>query len=163
MYRIKFSLIVAIMCVQIPPCFGQNTGAAKVSKPTRQRLVSISRTLAPRLLYSSTGQLARQFGPRAANGLPVCQLDSFVTQAGSRADQIYGDEGSLGPTPYEGFKPENRIDAGIFGSRDAGLTTGHQSTLPAAWGGDEYVGGTEWVRNNATYSDYDLSPFTSPR
>ncbi len=84
-----------------------------------------------------------------ARGLPPTTLDSFVHQAGSRAEDIYGDEGVNGPPPIDSFLPNNRIDYGIFGSRDAGITTGHGSRMPAAWGGDEYCHGTEWVNTGA--------------
>ncbi len=83
---------------------------------------------------------------RNARGLPYATLDSFVHQAGGRREEIYGDEGVNGLPPIDGFNPQNRINSGIFGYRNAGLTTGHGSILPAAWGGDEVVHGTEWVR-----------------
>lgn len=82
-----------------------------------------------------------------ARGLPPTNLDSFVYQAGGRAEEIYGDEGVDGLPPIDSFTSQNRIDAGIFGTRNAGLTTGHGSIMPAAWGGDEYCHGTEWVRS----------------
>ncbi len=73
------------------------------------------------------------------NGLPATNMDSFVYQSGL-SESIYGDEGVNGPPPFSGFQPENRINAGIFGQRDQGLTTGHGSLLPDAWGGDEFIG-----------------------
>lgn len=79
-----------------------------------------------------------------ARGLPPTNLDSFVYQAGGRAEEIYGDEGVDGLPPIDGFNAQNRIDAGIFGTRNAGLTTGHGSLMPAAWG---WADGTsnEWA------------------
>ena len=54
------------------------------------------------------------------------------------ADLIYGDE-SDGLPPFFGFDQSHRINAGITGINDAGLTTGHGSVLPDAWGS-----GYEW-------------------
>jgi hypothetical protein len=78
------------------------------------------------------------------NGLPATTTDSFVYQAGGQAELIYGDEGVYDIPPYFEFTKEHRIAAGIFGQRDAGLTTGHGSLLPDAWGGDEFVKGPEF-------------------
>lgn len=78
-------------------------------------------------------------GQTVRNGLPPTSLDSFVANAGASAEAIYGDEGVEGPPPYEEFTPMHRINAGIVGLRDAGLTTGHGSMLPNAMGGDEFV------------------------
>ncbi len=110
------------------------------------------------------------------NGLPPTCLDSFVDRAGVYANQIYGDEGTgifaasglaptpglvtnspLAPTPLEGFNADNRIGYGItFSPDNLGLTTGHGSYLPSAWGADEvmvnsmgmpaYPGG-EWTQS----------------
>ncbi|CAN5142502.1 hypothetical protein BH10CYA1_BH10CYA1_38000 [soil metagenome] len=92
------------------------------------------------------------------NGLPATCMDSFVANAvkAGRGDEIYGDEG-IGASPppfYEGFTANHRINAGIVGQQDAGLTTGHGSYLPDAWGRDEYLG-QEWSQggqNNNGYS-----------
>ncbi len=87
---------------------------------------------------ASSGQLARTFGTLPV-GLPPTRLDSFVQEAGGLADQIYGDEGTSGPPPIQDFNPINRIDMGISTSAsNFGLTTGHESVLPSAWGGDEF-------------------------
>ncbi|MBS1992788.1 MAG: hypothetical protein JSS83_19860 [Cyanobacteria bacterium SZAS LIN-3] len=97
------------------------------------------------------GSIINQLGAQAqnlfmpnANGnrrgaLPPVTLDSFVTQAGGAADAIYGDEGDIDIPPIDSFTKENRINAGIFGQRDAGLTTGHGSFMPDAWGADEFL------------------------
>lgn len=79
--------------------------------------------------------------------LPPVRMDSFVDQAGGQAELIYGDEGANGLPPYFGFSKAHRIDSGIWGMRDAGLTTGHGSVMPDAWGGDEYIG-AEWSNTN---------------
>ncbi len=100
--------------------------------PTGPQQVQLPRT--------STGGLAPVFG--GYNGLPPTRLDSFVQEAGGLAFQIYGDEGTSGPPPINGFERVNRIDAGIQGN-NAGLTTGHESMLPSAWGKDEFIGGPE--------------------
>jgi len=79
-----------------------------------------------------------------SRGLPPTTLDSFVYQAGGMADQIYGDEGSTGLPPIDGFNKQNRINSGIFGQRDQGITTGHGSFMPDAWGN-----GWEWGRSGS--------------
>lgn len=101
--------------------------------PTGPQSVQLPRT--------STGGLAPVFG--GYDGLPPTRLDSFVREAGGLAFQIYGDEGTSGPPPISGFNRVNRIDAGIQGN-NAGLTTGHESVLPSAWGADEFIGGPEY-------------------
>jgi len=72
-------------------------------------------------------------------GLPPCNLDSFVYQAGAQRDMIYGDEGTTSYPPLFGFTQASRINAGITGINDAGLTTGHGSKMPDAWGADEFI------------------------
>lgn len=84
----------------------------------------------------------------AARRLPPCTMDSFVREAGGHAEHIYGDEGSNGLPPYQGFGKAHRINAGIMDTRDAGLTTGHGSLMPDAWGKDEFLG-AEWGRSGA--------------
>ncbi len=105
--------------------------------------------------------------PLSLRHLPPVSTDSFVHQAGARAEDIYGNEGVGGIEkfpggsgisqqghlpPIEGFNSENRIDAGIYGTRNLGLTTGHGSYMPSAWGADEYVG-DEWA-NTVREGDY---------
>jgi len=72
------------------------------------------------------------------SGLPPTTLDSFVKEAGGRAEAIYGDEGTgiNGPPPMSNFTKGDRINRGIVGVNNKGLTTGHGSWLPDAWGGD---------------------------
>ncbi len=62
--------------------------------------------------------------------LPKTNLDSFVHKAkqSGMAELIYGDEGKNGPPPYSFFMP---INTGIS---SGGLTTGHPSDAPSAWG-----------------------------
>ena len=93
------------------------------------------------------------------NGLPATCMDSFVKNAmnAHRAEAIYGDEG-IGDNPppfYGGFTKEHRINAGIVGQQDAGLTTGHSERLPDAWGRDEYLG-QEWSQSGSNKGGYDL-------
>ncbi len=71
------------------------------------------------------------FGTLVNQGLPQTNLDSFVAQAGGQAELIYGDEGTDGPPPYFEFTQDHYINTGIH---DGGLTTGHASGLPSAWG-----------------------------
>lgn len=112
-------------------------------------------TMAQNILMNSTGtqNLAPKFGPRGRNGLPQTSLDSFVLNAGGMAEQIYGDEGASGLPPYEGFTQGHRINAGIVGPRAAGLTTGHGSVLPNAWGGDEFTG-AEYSMSGSPYPQF---------
>lgn len=81
-------------------------------------------------LLTQTAQLDKVFGGGTA-ALPPTRLDSFVRNAGGAADQIYGDEGSSSIPPFFGFETSHRIERGIHST---GLTTGHQSNLPEAWG-----------------------------
>jgi hypothetical protein len=62
--------------------------------------------------------------------LPPTSLDSFVSNAAGAAELIYGDEGTDGLPPYQGFTIEHRIGTGIY---NPFLTTGHASFLPSAW------------------------------
>lgn len=64
--------------------------------------------------------------------LPITNLDSFVAQSGYD-DLIYGDEGVDDIPPYFSFTEEHRIERGIERS-NPGLTTGHRSDAPDAWG-----------------------------
>ncbi len=63
-------------------------------------------------------------------GLPTTSMDSFVQNAGGRAETIYGDEGSDSIPPLFHF---DVIDSGISGKTAAGLTTGQHQKLPSAW------------------------------
>ncbi|HEY9786877.1 MAG TPA: hypothetical protein V6D17_15915 [Candidatus Obscuribacterales bacterium] len=83
--------------------------------------------------------LAPVFGGAERNGLPPCNMDSFVYEAMGHREHIYGDEGVYSIPPYFEFTPIHRIERGILGRRNAGLSTGHGSSLPPAWGGDEFV------------------------
>jgi hypothetical protein len=85
------------------------------------------------------------------NGLPPTSMDSFVKQAAGNADLIYGDEGVVDIPPYDYFDPIHRINNGIYDIRRAGLTTGHGSYLPDAWGADEFIG-NEWSMSGANSS-----------
>jgi hypothetical protein len=80
------------------------------------------------------------------NGLPATSMDSFVYEAGGFAELIYGDEGTSDIPPYFGFDQTHRINLGIMGTRAAGLTTGHGSLLPSAWGGDEFDMPEPWTQ-----------------
>lgn len=102
-------------------------------RTTNQRIGS-------RLPMAGFGNTARVFGPAGRNGLPPTSLDSFVSNAGGNAERIYGDEGIASRPPYDEFTADHRINAGIVGDRDAGLTTGHGSIMPDAWGNDEFLG-----------------------
>lgn len=111
-----------------------------------------------RLPSTTTTHMAYAPSTGSRNGLPATTMDSFVANAvkAGRGDEIYGDEGvGAAPPPfYAGFTANHRINAGIVGEQDAGLTTGHGSYLPDAWGRDEYLGGQEWSRGGQNYNAY---------
>lgn len=113
--------------------------------------------------------------PGLRNGLPPTVMDSFVTNAAENADMIYGDEGGSASEPsgakaeksqsgevlgywdsrlppYFGFTSQHRINNGILDNSNAGLTTGHGSVLPDAWGYDEFRNGTEWSMSGPSTS-----------
>ncbi|CAN5390075.1 hypothetical protein BH10CYA1_BH10CYA1_47330 [soil metagenome] len=108
----------------------------------RNTLPTLRQTAARRL--ASTAALGGIFSAATRNGLPSTNLDSFVTQAAGNAELIYGDEGVVGLPPYNDFTKEHRINHGIYDVRAKGLSTGHSSILPDAWGGDEFVKGPEF-------------------
>jgi hypothetical protein len=92
--------------------------------------------------------LAGKYGQTGRNGLPVCNMDSFVYQAmiTGQADQIYGDEGTDSIPPLDNF---SYINSGI-GADSSGLTTGHGSMMPSAWGADEFLAPPgEWSMSGA--------------
>ena len=100
------------------------------------------------LLLSSSFALPALAQSGMRNGLPPTRMDGFVYEAAGSADLIYGDEGVIDIPPYDSFTVPHRINSGIFGVRAAGLTTGHGSYLPDAWGGDEWTG-NEWSQSGA--------------
>jgi hypothetical protein len=101
-------------------------------------------------LATAAPALAQTFPVR--NGLPPTSMDSFVHEAAGSACNIYGDEGFEGPPPFDSFTVEHRINTGITGVRDEGITTGHGSYMPDAWGGDEWTG-NEWSMSGANGGD----------
>jgi hypothetical protein len=56
--------------------------------------------------------------------LPPTQLTSIVRDSGMN-DQVFGDEGTDGPPPYDDFS---------YLINGVSATTGHQSDAPSAWG-----------------------------
>lgn len=98
----------------------------------------------------SQSAILQMMQTRTRRNLPPVMMDSFVQQAGAHAELIYGDE-CIGqnPPPYDYFTKIHRIDAGIHGLRDLGLTTGHGSVLPDSWGADEYISAGEWSQTGA--------------
>lgn len=102
--------------------------------------------------------------PTVRNSLPPCMTDSFVHEAGGNAELIYGDESFQSPPPYYEFTQDHRIERGIHGIRDAGLTTGHGSWLPNAWGDDEFISaGGEWSQAGTTAAPQAAPPAFTPR
>jgi len=100
----------------------------------------------PTVLNSGTS-LLNQLMSGPAN-LPPTNLDSFVAQSGYN-ENIYGDE-STGLPPLFGFTQASRINTGILGVNNAGLTTGHGSYMPDAWGADEFLAPPgEWSQSGS--------------
>lgn len=92
------------------------------------------------------------------NGLPPTRLDSFVSNAGGHAEHIYGDEGADGLPPYNGYNTVHRINTGIMGDRDLGLTTGHGSYMPDAVGADEFLAPPgEWSQSGVNNGDHQYN------
>lgn len=105
-----------------------------------------------RLPKARFSQYANNYSPSSAdqaeNGqtcrslrssLPATVLDSFVLQSGLDK-HIYGGEGYLEPEDLsDGFSSARRIETGIDRQSKEGLTTGHGSYLPSAWGYDQYT------------------------
>jgi hypothetical protein len=99
----------------------------------------------PSHAQNALGQLTnllRNGNRSTPSGLPPTNLDSFVYQSGYN-QAIYGDEGDVDIPPMNSFTKASRINAGINGQNAAGLTTGHGSFMPDAWGADEFIG-NEW-------------------
>lgn len=109
--------------------------------------------------FFGSRSFARQNGASVRNGLPPTSMDSFVLNAEGHAEHIYGDEGVDGLPPYDEFTPQHRINMGITGIRDAGLTTGHGSMLPPAQGGDEFVDYEGFSGSGANYGGYQMFAF----
>lgn len=94
----------------------------------------------------------------ARNGLPPTRMDSFVSHAGAHAEHIYGDEGADGLPPYNGYSTVHRINTGIMGDRDQGLTTGHGSYMPDAVGADEFLAPPgEWSQSGVNNGDHQYN------
>lgn len=149
--------LIAIAAVVAPAANAQSQGAPgsygnSTFRTNNFRMPDAAYTTSqrlPRVRMTGLGGLATIHGPTGRNGLPVTSLDSFVLNAGGHAEHIYGDEGADGLPPYFEFTKAHRINTGITGQRDTGLTTGHGSYLPDAWGGDEYVDGPEWSQSGS--------------
>jgi hypothetical protein len=119
----------------------------------------------PGVRMTGLGGLAEIHGPTGRNGLPTTSLDSFVLNAGGHAEHIYGDEGADGIPPYFEYTKAHRINTGITGQRDQGLTTGHGSYMPDATGGDEFVDGPEFSQsgsNGGNAQHWSQGVYTGP-
>jgi hypothetical protein len=110
------------------------------------------------VIFGNTAVAAQSASSKAYSNLPPCSTDSFIYQSGM-SEAIYGDEGVGGPPPMMGFSQGSRIASGLYGQNSAGLTTGHGSYLPDAWGADEFVG-NEWDMTGSTTTNHDYPPPT---
>jgi hypothetical protein len=140
---LKQSLLLGIISSALIccPCFAQGMQYDTSTITTTGTTSALSAAqVAQAAALAAQAAAAASARPQMYNGLPPTSLDSFVSNAGGSAELIYGDEGTDGLPPYYGFDPSHRINAGITSS---GLTTGHGSYLPDAWGGDEFTG-NEW-------------------
>ncbi|MFN8555764.1 MAG: hypothetical protein U0103_30215, partial [Candidatus Obscuribacterales bacterium] len=115
----------------------------------------IKKILLVAVLLASSALACDPCSAQKRNGLPPTQMDSFVRQAAGNAENIYGDESHEGPPPFMYFEYENRINSGIYDIRDKGLTTGHGSYMPSAWGRDEFLG-AEWSQSGANGGNPNL-------
>ncbi len=122
----KVAALLLVVSSTAAPAFSQGIGASLGA--------GVGKALGNSIKQTTGGQSNSRLA-----SLPVCNLDSFVHQAGAAADKIYGDEGTDGLPPLWGFTQASRINTGITGDRDQGLTTGHGSYLPNAWGADEFL------------------------
>jgi len=128
-----------------------STSASRSSKTDNQRV------RLPRTALTAMGHIPQVSGMR--NGLPPTQLDSFVLNAGVFAEHIYGDEStSFQPPPYDHFTEAHRINTGIRGERNVGLTTGHGSYMPSAVGHDEFLG-NEWNQSGPRTYVFEEVPY----
>ncbi len=135
----------------------QNTGNYKRTTYTTQhqsfqmRFAQQRNTrLLPTTCIRLTPPVALPFKTFVRNGLPPTTTDSFVRNAGKLKEMIYGDESTChSPPPYMSFSEVHRIDSGINGARDHGLTTIHGSNLPSSWGRDEFSRAPEWYQSGA--------------
>ncbi len=154
MSKLAISIVVgSALCLAGAPQFvqAQNSSGAsgvygRTSRTTQTQYKSTLPTVrqAAARTLTQTVPLGGIFSAATRNGLPSTNLDSFVKQAAGNAELIYGDEGVVDLPPYNEFTKEHRIERGIYGERRRGLSTGHSSNLPDAWGGDEFVKGPEW-------------------
>jgi hypothetical protein len=119
-------------------------------------LIAVCLLLLSNLAVPAQAQDARRVSKSMM--LPPTKLDSFVHHAvlAGHGEHIYGDEGVYGPPPYMGFNVVHRINTGIIAERDEGLTTGHGSYLPDAWGSDEFLRAPgAWSQSGANYGDHE--------
>lgn len=144
-----------------PGAYGRMSATTNNFRRANSRQTSTQRIA--RLPMAGFGKTAPAIGGRA---LPPTRMDSFITNAGGRADQIYGDEGALELPPYGEFTKDHRINEGIVGQRDSGITTNHGSFLPDAWGNDEFLG-AEWSQSGANsgnrLNQAEQAPYTVRR
>lgn len=124
------SLMIVLQLVAMP-----NAAAANSTKSGKQIACAnpTATGMPKRNSYVAPGNIALQ--QTGMKQLPQTRLDSFVAESGYN-DKIYGGENCI---YSKGFTQEHRIERGIVGDRAQGLTTGHGSVLPSAWGKDEYI------------------------
>lgn len=110
------------------------TGHGAVAVPTNRTPAQLPKTM--------TAQYGHHPGViLSVNELPPTRLSSFVADSGYD-ENIYGDEGTLGPPPIHGFEYNNTIAAGLCNCGNGeGLTTGHHPDADMTHGPDWYAEG----------------------
>ena len=148
MVKRAFALSVFISALLTAPCFAQamqfdpsqNSPFTETQIDPSSNATTANMNPQANIITGIYYNPLNQSGAQTVNGLPPTMMDSFVYNAGGMAELIYGDEGTTDIPPYFVFDQSHRINTGISGVDAAGLTTGHGSVLPNAWGGDEFVG-----------------------
>jgi hypothetical protein len=115
----------------VAPAQGDNSGTPHPQSDFQPNYVPSPSQFTSNQRLDSLAYASRTILSQRSQRLPRTTLDSFVYQAGGMAEQIYGDEGSMGLPPINGLSGANVINAGITGQRASGLTTNHRSDLPS--------------------------------
>lgn len=160
--KIAAALLMVLQLVTI-----QAARAGNTSSNTSKQIAAVDKIVTGmprRNTYGAPGNLSLQ--QTGQTQLPATRLDSFVAESGF-SDAIYGDENIVYSNddphfpgvPGNGFTREHRIEAGIVGDRAKGLTTGHGSVLPSAWGNEEFIASADqggWSQSAAATQEESM-------
>lgn len=117
-----------------PDLVGDPSNSAGVVMPFSGAATGAPISLGGAPTYLAPANMAMQTQYGAGGGfrkLPKTRLDSFVF-TDPNPELRYGDEGRYTVPPYNTFTEIHRIERGLVGK--SGLTTGHKSDAPDAWG-----------------------------